>query len=90
MAGQGDDWNSFIQSKPVQVFLYGFCSVCCAFYSVGAVVDLVRPDDSTQLLIETMGQQGFVIMTVVRLLVCLWAAVAFARMTVKALQSKDE
>ena len=82
----GDDWNSFMQSKPVRIFLYGLCTVCCAFYAFGAVMDLVSPGDSAVMLAQAMGQTGFTVMTVVRLLVCLWAAFAFGRLTFKIFQ----
>ena len=84
----GNDWNSFMQSKPVRVLLYGLCVVCCAFYALGAVMDLVSPSEATAMLAQTMGQTGFVIMTVVRFLVCVWAAVAFGRLVVKT--SKEQ
>jgi hypothetical protein len=35
-----------------------------------------------------MGQTGFVIMTVVRFLVCVWAAVAFGRLVVKTIKEQ--
>lgn len=85
----GNDWNSFIQSRPVRIFLYGLCTVCCLYYSFGAVMDLVSPAESAAMLIESMGKTGFVIMTVVRLLVCLWAAVSFGRLTFKIIKEKN-
>jgi len=84
----GNDWNSFMQSKPVRVFLYGLCTVCCAFYAFGAVMDLVSPNDTTALLVQSMGQTGFVVMTVVRFLVCIWAAIAFGRLTFKMIKEQ--
>ena len=86
----GNDWNSFMQSKPARLVLNAICAVFCGYYAIAAVFDIVSPNEQAQVLINTMGQMGFTIMTVVRLLVCLWGAVAFGRLTVKVLQEKDE
>ena len=85
----GNDWNEFMQSKQVRVVLYGVCTCFCAFHAVGAINDLRFPEGSAQL-IEAMGSTGFYAMTVVRLLVMLWATIAFARMAIKALREGDQ
>ena len=82
----GNDWNEFMQSRPVRIFLYALCTACCLYYSFGAVMDIVSPGDSAAMLIASMGQAGFMVMTVIRLLVCLWAAFSFGRMTLKAIK----
>ncbi len=86
----GNDWNSFMQSKRMRVLLYGLCTVFCGYYSLGAVMDLVSPGDSARMLAESMGQLGYVVMTVLRLLACLWAAIAFARLALAAAREDDE
>ena len=35
MAGQGNSWNDFMQSKPVRVMLNAFCATICGYYAVG-------------------------------------------------------
>lgn len=86
----GNDWNSFMRSKAVRLALNGLCAVICGYYAVSAVFDIVSPNEQSQMLVEAMGQTGFMVMTIVRLLVCLWASIAFARLTVKVLQEKDD
>lgn len=85
----GDDWNSFVQSRPVRILLYTICTCCCAFYGIGAVRDLIHPENSAGL-IETMGSTGFYVMTGVRVVVMAWVTVAFARMVVKAIRDEDQ
>ena len=90
MANKGNNWNSFMEDKPTRILLNALCMVFCGYYAVGAVIDLVRPSESSQLLIAQMGQTGYIVMTVVRLLVMLWAAVAFARMAYKVYKEDDK
>lgn len=85
----GDDWNRFMQSKPVRLAMNGLCAGICAYYAIGAVFDLVRPGEQALMLIEAMGTTGFYALTIVRMLVCLWVTVVFARMTIKVFQDKS-
>lgn len=85
----GDDWNSFMQSKPVRLALNAICAAACGFYAIGALIDLIRPGDQAQMLMETMGSTAFYALTVVRGLVCLWVAVVFVRMIIKVLKEED-
>lgn len=89
MAGQGNNWNDFMQSKPVRMALNALCSVICGYYAIGAVFDLVRPSETSLMLIEQMGTYGYYALTVVRMVVCLWVAVVFARMTVKTFHEEE-
>lgn len=89
MAGQGNNWNDFMQSKPVRIMLNAFCAVICGYYAVGAVFDLVRPSETSLMLIEQVGTLGYYALTVARLVVCLWVAVVFARMTVKTIREEE-
>lgn len=89
LMAQNDDWNSFIQSRPMRILLNAICAVCCGFYAVGGVRDLISPSDSSQVLLEQMGTTGFYAMTVIRTLVCVWVAVVFARMAYKAFKDVD-
>lgn len=84
-----DDWYRFMQSKPVRVALNTMCAVITGSYAVGAVMDLVSPGDQAQMLMESLGTTGFYAITVARMLVCLWVAIVFARMTLKVFQDKD-
>lgn len=86
----GNDWNEFMQSKSVRTVMYAVCAVFSGFYAVSAVMDIISPSDSALILIEQMGQTGYVAMTVARALVCGWAAFAFARIAVKTFTDKDK
>ena len=85
----GDDWNSFVQSRPVRIMLYSICTCACVFYAVGAVRDLLHPENSAAL-IEAMGSTGFYAVTGVRLVVMIWVAVTFAKMVLKAIRDVDD
>lgn len=78
-----------MQSREARIVLYGICTVFCFYHSVSAVVDLLHPETSAQL-IEAMGSTGFYAMTVVRLIALVWAGVAFGRMAYKAFQEKSK
>ena len=86
----GDDWNKFMQSGPVRTALYAVCAVFSGFYAASAVMDIVSPNESSLMLIEQIGQTGYIAMSVVRALVCAWAAIAFARLAVKVFTDKDK
>ena len=86
MAQNGDDWNTFIQSRPVRIAMNAFCTVICGSYAVGGVRELVSPDASSVVLREQLGMTGFYAMTAVRTLVCLWVAIVFCRATIKAIR----
>jgi hypothetical protein len=89
MAQQGNDWNSFMQSREVRVAMYGICAAFCIYHCVSAVFDLLHPENSMQL-IEAMGSTAFYAMTVVRFVALAWAGVAFGRMALKAFREKSE
>ena len=90
MANKGNNWNSFMEDKPTRILLNVLCMGFCGYHAFGAVMALVRPGESSQILMAQMGQTGYVAMTVVRLLVMLWAVVAFARMAIKTYQEDDK
>ena len=89
MAQNNDDWNSFMQGRPMRILLNGICAACCGYYAVGGVMELFSPGDTSLLLIERVGTMGFYALTAVRTLVCAWVAVVFARMTVKAIRDEE-
>ena len=84
-----NDWYNFMQSKPVRIVFNSMCAVICAFYAVGAVGDVLRPDDSAHMLMESMGQTGFYALTAARFVVCVWVAITFVRMTIKTIRGDD-
>ncbi len=85
----GNDWNEFMQSKTVRTVLYAICTLFCAYYAVMAVFDIVSPSEASLTLIESMGTTGYYIMTVIRMLVCAWASVSFARAAYKAFGERE-
>lgn len=84
-----NDWNDFVQSKPVRLIMNAICAIACGFYGISAVVDLVRPNEQAFLLMETTGTTAFYALTVARMVVCLWVAVVFVRAIIKVLQEED-
>ena len=85
----GDDWNEFMQSKPVRIAFDCLCAAICGFYAVGAVIDLVRPNETAQMLIESVGTMGFYALTVARGVVCVWVSITFVRQTLKLLRNDE-
>ena len=84
-----NDWNNFMQSKPIRIILYTVCVVFSGFYAIDAAMELVSPHEQSLMLIEQIGQTGFMAMTVARLLVCAWAAFSFARLTYKIFKGEE-
>lgn len=87
MANNGGDWNSFMQSKPVQMVLYSACVVFCVFYAVGGIMEMMSPDRSTGL-VQALGEGGYYALIIVRTIVLLITAVAFARIAIKTYREK--
>lgn len=85
--GNNGGWNSFIQSREVQIALYGVVVVFCVYYAIDAVIELMDPARSA-MLIEAMGQTTYYIVTIARAVVCLGTGVAFARMTLRIARDK--
>lgn len=78
----GNDWNSFMQRKSVQVALYGICTIFCLAYAVDGIRELISPDSSAAL-IESIGTTAFYALTITRSVILLITTVAFARITYK-------
>ncbi len=81
-------WNSFMQSREVQLVLYGVVVAFCLYYAVDAVRELMDPERSAAL-VEAMGQTTYYVVTVLRALVCLGTGVAFARILLKIARGND-
>lgn len=79
----GNDWNSFMQSRTARIFLNGFCAVICGSYAIDAIRELMAGGNA--LLIEQVGSAMYYALTIGRMLVCLWVAFVFGRMTYKTL-----
>lgn len=71
-----------MQSRTTQVVLYGLCVLFCVGYAIDGVADLVFSDRSVAY-VATLGQTGFTIMTVTRVVVCVVTGLAFGRLIVK-------
>ncbi len=84
----GDDWNSFMQSRPARIVLNALCAVLTAGYAVGGVMDIVNPGSSSTALIEQLGLTGYYALTAARTAVCAWVAIVFARATLKAIREE--
>ena len=79
--------NNFMQDREAQIVLYGITAAITAWYAVDAVRELVS--GGSAMLIEQVGQTAYLVLTVARLLVCVWASVSFGRMAWKTFQKKD-
>ena len=88
-SGGNNGWNSFMQSRETQLFLYGVVVVFCVYYAVDAVRELMTPERSA-VLMEAMGSTAYYIVTVLRAVVCLGTGVAFARMALRIFRDKQE
>ena len=89
MADNGGGWNSFMQSKQMQMVLYSVCVFFCLFYAVGGIMDLMNPERSAAL-VANIGETGYLVLTIVRTVVLLVTAGAFARIVYKMAKSDDE
>ena len=78
-----------MQSKQMQVVLYSVCVFFCLFYAVGGVMDMMHPERSAAL-IANIGETGYYVLTIVRTVVLLVTAGAFARIVYKMAKSDDE
>ena len=88
MSNSGNDWNSFMQSRPARLVLNALCTVICAYYVVDGVREMMSPERSA-VLIEQLGPTAYYALTVVRILVCIWVSVVFGRMTWKTFNEQD-
>lgn len=89
MANKGNDWSSFMQTKSVQVTMYGLCVFFCLFYSVDGILELMSPERSANM-IALMGAPGYYAMTIIRCVVLLITGVLFARVAYKVWQKPDD
>ena len=85
-----NDWNSFMQDKRIRAVMYGAAAAFCVFHAGRALYGLVTgPDEASRMLIEQIGQTGYVALTVAQVAVCAWAAIAFVRYIVKMMNEED-
>ncbi len=82
------NWNTFMERRQTQLFLYGICVVCCLFYAVDGVLELMSPERSA-VMIDRMGSAGYYAMTIIRTVVLVITAVAFGRVAYKNLKDKQ-
>ena len=73
----------------MRILLNGICALCCGYYALDGVHELVSPGETSALLVARMGVAGFYALTVARTLVCAWVAVVFARMTAEAFRDEE-
>ena len=78
-----------MQSKQMQMVLYSVCVFFCLFYAVGGIVDMMHPERSAAL-VANIGETGYLVLTIVRTVVLLVTAGAFARIVYKMAKSDDE
>lgn len=88
MAGNGNDWNSFMQQKSVQMLMYGICVLFCLYYAVDGIMEMMSPERSA-LMMQSLGATGYYALTIVRTIVLVCTAGAFARMVLR-MRSEDE
>ncbi|MDO4805754.1 MAG: hypothetical protein Q4A07_00760 [Coriobacteriales bacterium] len=88
MAGNGNDWNSFIQSKQVQTVMYSICVFFCLFYTVDGIMEMLSPERSANMM-EAIGAPGYYALTIVRCVVLLITAGAFGRIVLRSMRGDD-
>lgn len=89
MATRNDNRNSFMDSPEAQVAMYCVCVAFCVFYAVGAVRDLISPTANEQL-VASIGEGGFLALTITRLVVCIVTGAAFGRLALKIHRKRRE
>lgn len=82
MSKMGDDWNSFMQGKQVQMVMYSICVAFCLFYAVDGVMEMMSPERSA-LMMQNIGETGYYALTITRTVVLLITAFAFGRIVLK-------
>ncbi len=82
-------WNSFMQSKQTQTFLYGICIAFCLFYAVDGIMEMMSPERSAMLM-SSIGETGYYALTITRTVVLVITAAAFGRILYKNINEKDE
>lgn len=88
-SGGNNGWSEFMQSREVQLFMYGAVVVFCVYYAVDAVRELMTPERSA-VLMEAMGSTAYYVVTILRAIVCLGTGVAFARIALRIFRDKQE
>ena len=83
-----DDWNSFIQSKSVQVAMYSICVLLCVYYAIDSIREMMSPEQSAAL-IENIGEMSYYALAIVRCVVLAITAAAFARIVYKTIRRND-
>lgn len=89
MANWGNDWNSMMQTRQARIVMYGICVFFCVYYGVDAVMEMLSPERSANLM-QIAGPVGYYAMTIVRAVVCMGTGIAFGRLVLKALNEEDE
>lgn len=86
-ASSGNNRNSFMGSPEAQVAMYLICIAFCVFYAVGGIRELMSIDPSSPL-VQSIGESGYVALTVCRVVVLLITGGAFARVAYKVHRKK--
>jgi hypothetical protein len=86
----GEDWNNFMQSKPVRIALNLMCASFCVFYAIDAIRELIgEPSETAVLLVQQIGPGAYTAITVARAVVCAVTGIVFGRMALKAVQEQE-
>lgn len=88
MAGNGNGWNSFMQSKQVQTVMYGICVFFCLYYAVDGILEMLDPERSATMM-GAIGAPGYYAMTIVRCVVLLITGIAFGRIALRSARDDD-
>lgn len=89
MAGGGNNWNSFMQSKQTQMVMYSICVFFCLFYAVDGIMEMMSPERSA-LMMANIGAGGYYAIMIVRTIVLFITAGAFGRIVYKNYKEQDE
>lgn len=88
MAGNGSNWNSFMQSRQAQIVLYSICVFFCVFYAVDGVLEMLSPERSAQMM-GALGETGYYAVTIIRCIVLLITGAAFGRIVLRTMREGD-
>ena len=88
MAGGGNDWNSFMQSRLARIVLNGVCAVMTASYAIDGGRGVLS--GGSAMVGGRGGTSGGYALSIARLRVCVWVSVVFTRATLKVMREQDD
>ena len=82
------DWNSFVQSKSVQIAMYSICVFFCVYYAVDSILEMMSPERSAAI-VANIGAAPYYALAIIRCIVLAITGLAFARIVYKIIRRDD-